>query len=309
MQRFALASLTALVAMAGGCARQRFMTLEREARGLVVVLPGVEGRGPLNRAICDGLNLGRVDWGIKLEDWTAPFGPIYNLRAEDHNRRKAAEISVKLAEYKYAHPNNPVVLVGHSGGGAMALWIAESMPPNQDLDGVILLSPAISPPYLVDFALSRTRRGVISFYSHRDWVFLGLGTTISGTMDGHHTSSAGRVGFVIPSTPHRSKHYSKLYQIAWHERMAEMGHKGGHFSSSAEAFVAAYVAPFVLAGQWNDEVVADVLSRRPPRTTAPPVELPSPAPSRTRPAPRPAAAVTRPATRPLGPAVQVRDVP
>ncbi len=256
------AAALAMAAAAGGCASQPYKTPERMRHGLAVVLPGIEGRSPLNEAICRGLNAGGVNWGIDLEDWTAPLGPLYNLRAELHNRRKANEIAVRVAEYKFAHPDNPVVVIGHSGGGAMALWVAESMPEGQELDGVILLAPAISPGYMIDFALTKTRRGIVNFYSHKDWAFLGIGTTVTGTMDGEHTSSAGRVGFQLPLANSRPKTYEKLFQINWHRQMADTGHTGGHLSWSTEDFVATYVAPMVLSPRWSEEVVANVLMRR-----------------------------------------------
>ena len=262
MRRTALTLLTAAVGLAAGCSHQPYLTPEREAKGRVVVLPGVEGRSPLNYTIVEGLAAGGVDWGIDLQDWTLPLGPLYNLRNELGNRQKAGEIAIRIAEYKFAHPDNPVVVVGQSGGGAMALWVAESMPENQHLDGLILLDPAISPGYMVDFALSKTKRGAISFYSEKDWVFLGFGTTLYGTMDGRHTSSAGRVGFSVPAGSARPKAYDKLFQIAWHKQMAAAGHTGGHFSTSAKDFVKNYVAPFVLAKRWDDDAVAAVLTGR-----------------------------------------------
>ena len=285
MQRLMLGLISAGLTLAGGCTRQPYLTPERLAKGLVVVLPGVEGEGALNREICRGLDAGGVHWGIDLQDWTSPWGPLINLRAEIHNRQKAREIAVRVAEYKFAHPDNPVVLVGQSAGGAMALWVAESMPERQDIDGIVLLAPAISPGYMVDFALSKTTRGVINFYSEKDWLFLGVLTTLYGTMDGEHTSSAGRVGFMVPASGARPKTYDRLFQIAWHKQMVAAGHTGGHLASSAEAFVSRYVAPFVLAKRWDDELVARVLTGRktapgqsPPGAAAP-ASQPYPIPS------------------------------
>jgi pimeloyl-ACP methyl ester carboxylesterase len=239
--------LLAAACVAAGCQRQPYLTPERLAKGLVVVLPGVEGRGALNEAVCRGLDAGGVDWGIRLEDWTSPWGPLYNLRAELDNRQKASRIALRVAEYRFAHPDSPIVLVGQSGGGTMALWIAEAMPEGRHIDGLILLSPAVSPGYMVDFAISKTRRGAVCFYSQKDWLFLGLGTMLSGTMDGRHTSSAGRVGFLTRASAGRAKGYDRLFQIAWHEQMAASGHTGGHLGGAAEGFVQHYVAPFVRA--------------------------------------------------------------
>jgi len=253
-------SCVAACVVCGGCYHQPYQTPERMSTGLVVVLPGIEGRSPLNEGVVQGLVDGGVPYGIDLERWTSWLGPLYNLRAELHNRRKATQIAVHVAEYKYAHPDKPVILVGQSGGGAMALWIAEAMPEGQEIDGIILLAPAISPGYMVDFALCKTKRGIVNFYSSRDWLFLGVGTTIIGTMDGKHSSSAGRVGFTVPAKPGRSKVYDKLYQIAWHQQMAMADNTGTHLTSSAEAFVANYVAPLALSRAWSDELIAKILS-------------------------------------------------
>jgi len=163
--------------------------------------------------------------------------------------------------YQLDHPGRPVVVVGHSGGAAIAVWAAERMARGREIDGLILLSPALSPGYMLDWALENTRRGIVSFHSHRDWLLLGMGTTISGTMDGYHTSSAGRSGFRIPTAGGRPAVYDKLFQIGWQEKMQDAGSRGGHLSIARERFVAAYVAPFALADDWDERFVARVLNR------------------------------------------------
>jgi len=264
--RSLLVCLTGAIALlaCGGCANQPYMTPERMDNGLVVVLPGIEGRSPLNEGIVRGLVAGGVQCAIDLEDWTSWMGPLYSLRAELRNRRKAAQIAVHVSEYKYAHPGKPVFLIGQSAGGAMALWVAESMPEGQEIDGVIMLVPSISPGYMVDYPLSKTRRGVVNFFSTRDWFFLGVGTTITGTMDGRHTSSAGRVGFDVPARlePPQEQLYNKLFQVAWHRQMAAAGNTGGHLSSAAQAFIVKYVAPLVKNPDWSDELIAKIISGR-----------------------------------------------
>ena len=254
----------AAVGACGGCYRQPYYTPERLDQGLVVVLPGIEGRSPLNQSIVQGLVDAGVPYGIDNEDWTSWLGPLYNQRAEIRNRRKANQIAVRVAEYKYAHPGKPVILIGQSGGGAMALWIAEAMPEGQEIDGAILLAPAISPGYMLadDIALTKTKRGIVNFYSSRDWFFLGVGTTVVGTMDGKHASSAGRVGFDVPADA--GPIYNRLFQVPWHKQMAAAGNEGGHLSSSAEAFVADYVAPLVMAPTWSDSLIAQVIARKVP---------------------------------------------
>ena len=266
--------LSACGALMTGCTQsQPYVTPERLEHGLVIVLPGIEGRSTLNLNICRGLDKGGVDWAIELYDWTSPAGMLYNQRAEIRNRQKALQIAEHVKRYQWSHPYRPVMLVGHSGGSALAAWTAECLPPSARVDGIIMIAPSLSPQYMLDWALQRTERGIISLNSSRDWVLLGVGTTVAGTMDGHHTSSAGRVGFAMPLTTRRRQIYSKLYQVGWSDEMAAKGHVGGHMSSSEESFVTAYVAPFVLSSRWNAEQVANVLHRNgtaPPAETAPP---------------------------------------
>jgi len=247
------------LAILTGCSNP-YVTSERLERGLVIVLPGIEGRSSLNEAIVEGLNDGGVNWAIELYDWTSPLGPLYNLRAEDRNRQKAHQIVNRIVRYHWEYPDRPVVILGQSGGSAIAAWAAEAMPRGHILDGVVMLAPSLSPRYMLDFALENTERGIISLYSERDWVLLGLGTTIAGTMDGAHTSSAGRTGFEMPVAGGRPEIYQKLYQVSWQPKMRQTGNVGMHLTSGARAFVSMYVAPYVLSDKWDEELVARVLN-------------------------------------------------
>jgi len=285
-----------------GCAKpQPFVSEDRLQRGLVIVLPGIEGRSGFNEAICRGLNDGGVNWAIELYDWTSKWGPLHSLRGESRNREKAFAIASRVIRYQDSHPGRPVVLVGQSGGGAMAAWAAEALPSGRSVDGVIMLSPALSPRYMLDWSLGNSRRGIVNFYSPRDWIFLGVGTVVYGTMDGRHSESAGRIGFKVPSAGGRPRCYRKLYQVAWQQKMAETGHSGLHLTSGGWRFVMTYVAPFVLAETWDDELVASVLNRRqddklvsPPPPAKPAATAPTTAPTT---APQDASS-TRPSSAP-----------
>lgn len=259
MRRF-LAGMVGIWLLAG-CNSQPYVTRQRLERGLVIVLPGVEGRGALNEAICRGLDRGGVDWAIRLWDWTAPLGPLYNLRSETRNRGKAGELASEITMYQFDYPQRPVVIVGHSGGAAIGTWAAETMPKGRQIDGLIMLAPALSPGYMLDWALANCRRGAVNFYSYRDWFFLGVGTTLSGTMDGYHTSSAGRWKFQAPAAGGRPEAYGKLFQLGWGDEMSDAGYRGGHLDTSRERFVATYVAPLVLNTKWDADLMAAVLNR------------------------------------------------
>jgi len=282
-----------------GCqARTRFVTPQRLHRGLVVVLPGIEGVGVLNAATCRGLNDGGVNWAIERFDWTTgvPGNYLYHLRAEARNRKQAVDLAKYIVAYQDSHPGRPVVLIGQSGGAAIAAWAAEALPAGRRLTGIIMLAPALSPRYMLQQSLFRSERGIVSFYSLQDWVFLGMGTMVYGTMDGEHSSSAGRTGFDIPDAGGTPKVYERLFQIAWHHAMSGAGHRGGHLSSGAGRFVAAYVAPLVLARRWDERVIARVLNKeRLDHPVLPPAGQwrPGPAPVR-RPSSRPAADTSQP---------------
>ena len=87
----------ALAGVLGGCGGKPYVTGERLDRGLVLVFTGIEGRSPLNTAICDGLAAGDVPYAIEPVDWTVPGVALYNLRAEQRNRRQAQR-AVRLVD-------------------------------------------------------------------------------------------------------------------------------------------------------------------------------------------------------------------
>ncbi len=235
---------------------QPYVTFERLERGLVIVLPGIEGRGVFNEAICDGLDAGGVDCAIELYDWTQRWaGPLYNLRNTAANRRRARDLADRIVRYQMGYPDRPVVLVGQSGGGAMAVWTLEALPPATRVDGAVLLAAALSPNYTLSAALENCRRGIVNYHSKRDVIL--LATYVAGTMDGELYDSAGRTGFHLPGDPNRlPRAYAKLFQIGWNEHMSRSGHWGGHLTSGAKWYVAQYVAPLVRAKEW-DQSLAD----------------------------------------------------
>jgi pimeloyl-ACP methyl ester carboxylesterase len=245
-----------------GCSdpSSRFITPERMNRGMVVVLHGIEGPGYLNREICRGLDYGGVDTAIRNYEWSSEWGALYNLRASHYNRLKAEELARWISDYIEAFPGRPVTLIGHSGGGAIAVWAAESMQGDEKIDGLILINPAISRDYDLGRALENTKRGIVNFHSQFDWLLLGVGTRVAGTMDRKHEVSAGKDGFLIPES--RPESCRRLYQIGWSGDMLISGHWGGHLSSSTAAFVAMYVSPLVMSREWSGKLIEDIRKGR-----------------------------------------------
>ena len=249
-----LVILTAALAMTAGCGRQTLMNEASLDQGLVIVLPGIDGRAFHNEGICHTLCNEKVEMAVELFDWTAPLGPLFNQMAHERNRQVAAEVAARIVEYRSENPDGQVILIGHSGGTAIAAWAAEALPADEQIDGIIMLASSLSPGYRLDAALARTRRGIVSFYSDLDAALLGAGTSLMGTMDRVNTVSAGKIGFETPAIGGEA--YRKLVQIPWTPKMATLGHGGGHFSVCESRFVAAYVVPFVKSETWSSTLVA-----------------------------------------------------
>jgi len=296
---YVLSSAVLLVSMLSGCADpQTYVTESRLNRGLVVVLPGIEGRSVLNEEICRGLDAGGVDCAIELYDWTSgvPLGFIVNLWSSRRNHDRAEDLAERIALYQFNYPDRPVVLVGQSGGAAVATWTCEAMRWGRKVDGVIMLAASLSPGYRLATALESTKRGIVNFYSSRDVLLLWAGTSITGTMDGKHSTSAGNVGFSVPAGKLYTRQYEKLFQVPWRSDMASTGNLGMHMTSGAASFVARYAAPLVRAKQWNRRVIRSVTQPRKAPATPPSPPAPS-GPVRTIMSPRrrEAAAISRPA--------------
>lgn len=274
MQKWILTVIVCGLGYCAGCgSEQPFVTPDRLQRGLVVVLPGIEGRDSgLADSIARGLDQGGVNWAIEIEDWTSAWGPLYNLRAEDRNRLKAQQLSHRIRRYQLAYPDRPVVLVGQSGGGAIAVWTAEVLQPKQTIKGILLVNVALAQDYPLFKAFDHTELGIVSFYSPRDWMLLGVGTTVYGTMDGRHSVSAGMERFEIPvECPHA---YDNLFQIGWTKEMTREGHPGLHMTSAAKDFVARYLAPLVLAKTWNTQGIEALKKSLPVETQETPTKGP-----------------------------------
>lgn len=251
--RGALSTLVAPVAWLGRfCGRmlRRFRSPERYAHGLVIVLPGIESQSFLNHSVVWGLSDGGWPGAIEIEDWTTScvLFFVYHLRAKRRNLRQAARIAERIVAYQRDYPGRPVHLIGHSGGGALAILILEALPVGHQITSAILLAPALSPGYPLFRALERTERGICNFWSPLDVIFLGLGTLLLGTIDGQLRFSSGMIGFREPAgidTAQRQLYKSKLHQIPFSLDMAASFNLGGHFGCTNRVFVERWIAPLV----------------------------------------------------------------
>ncbi|MCD4699682.1 MAG: alpha/beta hydrolase, partial [Phycisphaerae bacterium] len=186
------------VLSAVGCTptNEEYVTDARLEEGLVIILPGIEGEGTNSYNIRRGLLSSGVRSALPIYRWGRPVplaGVLLNQTDFIGNRFAGGRIARFIENYQDSHPDRPVWLIGHSGGGGIAVFAAEELEEGRKIGGLVLLSASISGNYNLTKALSRCRHGIVNFSSQRDEI---LGATIFvGNVDGGRARSAGLGGF------------------------------------------------------------------------------------------------------------------
>jgi pimeloyl-ACP methyl ester carboxylesterase len=221
-------------------------TPDRYERGLVLILPGIEGRSGLNLGIARGLQDGQVPFAIEVADWTSGWllGALYHLRSRNLHRRAAAAIANRVREYRQQNPDCPTFLIGHSGGAGVLLRALETLPADCRVSSAILLAAAVSPDYDLSLAASRVERKIWNFHSIFDVFQLGIGTLLFGTLDGPHRIAAGNRGFLLNESCHVDG--AIIAQVPYAFRMASSWNLGGHQGATNRLFARDWLAPKLL---------------------------------------------------------------
>lgn len=154
-------------------------TAERQACGLILILPGIEGCSSVNDSIARGLSEAGCEAAIRIEDWRRfrPWNPLH-LATLKHNRGQAMRIAAMISTYCCEFPGRPVHIIGHSAGAGMALFVLESLPEDCGVDSVLLLAAAVSRHYPLTAAAARIRGALWNFFSPLDLPTVGFGTTV-----------------------------------------------------------------------------------------------------------------------------------
>jgi pimeloyl-ACP methyl ester carboxylesterase len=232
--------------LSSGCWSPPRASPRQQELGLVYMMPGIEGGPASLQWAYDGLRAGGVRAEIRIFDWHRGLAFLNNLTDYEGNLCRAASMAREIAVFKQARPNAPVDLVGYSGGGGLALLVAEALPPEIHLRNVVLAQAAISPEYDLTAALSRVDGQLVNFYCPSDWWTLGLGTRVFGTIDRRYTESAGKKGFDQERAVPDAQSRDKLIQIRWSADMLRTGHLGNHTAIVLREWNRRYVAPFLL---------------------------------------------------------------
>ena len=136
------------------------------------------------------------------------------------------------------------MLAGHSAGAGVALRALESLPADQQVDGLVLMAPAVSRTYDLTPALRRLRGRAHAFTSNRDTLVLAVGTSLFGTADGVHGEAAGHGGFVRPEAADRDA-YSKLQTHRYSRARRRLGDSGSHMGVLTPRVAQGLVAPLL----------------------------------------------------------------
>lgn len=221
------------------------LSAEHDGRGLVLVADGVGGLDLCGTGLRYVMGALKVPYAVQVVSWGHGLGHWHADLTNTENRDlRARQIAEAAAAFREAHPGNPVFLVGKSGGTGVVVKALELLP-DDAVEAVVLLSPALSPGYDLSRALGAVRREMVVFWSPLDLIVLGLGTKVFGTIDRIKSVSAGLVGFRPPDgldDVGRAR-YAKLRQVRWRTEMATTGYLGGHVGPDIPAFLRKYVVP------------------------------------------------------------------
>lgn len=226
--------LAACVAAGCGADSSVYMSPQRKDNGLVIILPGIEGRSGFNANIRRGIVDSGLDYAVTIYSWGRPVplvGPLMNQMDVLGNRLAGNRLADYIEEYQNAHPGKPVWIIGHSGGGGIAIFAAEGLEAGHQVDGLILLSASISKDYPLGPALQKVRGPIVNFYNPDDGALLGLGTTITSNVDGRRGPSAGLKGF--------SRSYPGLREVR------VTGRGDPHGAATRPSFVRNNVVPYI----------------------------------------------------------------
>ena len=214
-------------------------------RGTIFLLGGINDIWVVGRAWRRWLPAAGLPHRFELIRWQQGFRAVLtfaDLWRTDHHRQVATDLAVRIRETQAAFPGEPIHILAHSAGTAIAAYALEQLTPAEAVTSAALVGSGLSPDYDLSEALHRTVAGILTVESRLDALFLGVGTRLLGTADRRWSFAAGMVGFHPPSDPAVA---DKLHRTQWSPRFLRQGWLGGHISIASPWFIRGTLATWV----------------------------------------------------------------
>jgi hypothetical protein len=163
------------------------------------------------------------------------------------NRRAGLRLARVIRRRVRQFPGAPVHVLSYSAGAGIAVFAAEKLGRRAHLDVLVLAAPALSPAYPLGAALQHVRACYV-LASRRDYLWLGLGTSLFGTIDRRHTPAAGLRGFrSLASADHASELAARgrFIEFWWGPELCALGHAGHHVGPASVPFVRERIVPLL----------------------------------------------------------------
>lgn len=171
---------------------------------------------------------------------TLTFADLWNTQ---HHDREAERFAYWLRSAIEERPDEPIHVIAHSAGTALTAYALERLGPTETITSAVFVGSGLSPKYDLSAALQHCRAGILAIDSPLDAFFLGLGTSLLGTVDRRWCPAAGMVGFQTPSDV---KLAEKLNRVCWSPwRHVRQGWIGGHLSVASPGFVRGTLVPWI----------------------------------------------------------------
>ena len=198
-----------------GCSSSTVTTSGTAEKGAVWLVPGIEGQAVLVGSAEKALHANGYGGLVNRFNWGNPLIPLWNLCSDKHKEKQSQRLANEIVEYSRNNPGKPIDIIGYSGGGGLAVLAVEKLPADINVRNVTLVHGALSPEYDLTKALAKIDGKLRNLHSKADWLILGLGTRIFGTIDGQRTDSAGMVGFDIAKAVPDTDQRIKFEQVPW----------------------------------------------------------------------------------------------
>jgi pimeloyl-ACP methyl ester carboxylesterase len=257
MRRYSARAMLAALALpwAAGCAdtlNGPYTTPAMMDKGIVYILPGIQGLDYHYTAIRRGLQEAGLQCAIKIQPWGSQI-PIVRLAVNETdvaaNRAWGQTLAREIQAYQQKYPGRPIHMIGQSGGGAICVFTAESLAKAgaPRIDRLVLLDASLSADYDLRPTMKQCRKGIVNFYNLRDVAVLGLGTAEFGNLDGGHGESTGPSGFTTD--------LARLHQVRVTQEMVCPSERA-HFEDTCAGFASRYIAPRIMDQAWPAVVAA-----------------------------------------------------